>query len=157
MAAPGWPGSCNTGMKVTQPGSCNQVLTVSCIVTQFSRWRLWNLALLWFVFEGIRLRACLQGERVILASRLKLAMVYKQISQVGLPYHQGQLYQLYWRVSSCVTFFVTSKIWNIIWSSLWNTREKNGKIFSSYTENTLYYSDVRTWKNATCLRDHFAQ
>ena len=37
---------------------------------------------------------------------------------------------------------MTSKIWNIIWSSLWNTREKNGKIFSSYTENTLHCSDV---------------
>ena len=38
---------------------------------------------------------------------LKLALVYKQISQVGLPYHPGQLYQLFWRVSSCATFFVT--------------------------------------------------
>ena len=54
------------------------------------------------------LRACLQGEleRVTLVSGLKLALVYKQISQVGLlTYHLGQLYQLYWRVSSCVTFF----------------------------------------------------
>ena len=33
-------------------------------------------------------------------------------SRPGLPYHPGQLYQLYWRVSSCVTFFVTSRIWN---------------------------------------------
>ena len=33
--------------------------------------------------------------RVTLASGLKLALVYKQISQVGLPYHPGQLYQLY--------------------------------------------------------------
>ena len=64
-----------------------------------------------------QLKACLQGEReghpcarVTLASGLKLALVYKQTSQVGLPYHPGQLYQLYWRVSSCVTFFVTSKI-----------------------------------------------
>ena len=32
--------------------------------------------------------------RVTLASGLKLALVYKQISQVGLPYHPGQLYQL---------------------------------------------------------------
>ena len=45
-------------------------------------------------------RACLQGERVALllgftlASWLKLALVYKQISKVGLPYHLGQLYQL---------------------------------------------------------------
>ena len=30
--------------------------------------------------------------RVTLASRLKLALVYKQISQVGLPYHLGQFY-----------------------------------------------------------------
>ena len=33
--------------------------------------------------------------RVTLASGLKLALVYKQISQVGLRYHPGQLYQLY--------------------------------------------------------------
>ena len=45
--------------------------------------------------------------RLTLASRLKLAVVYKQISQGGLPYHLGQLYQLCCRVSSCVTFFVT--------------------------------------------------
>ena len=32
--------------------------------------------------------------RVTLASGLKLALVYKQISKVGLPYHPGQLYQL---------------------------------------------------------------
>ena len=29
-----------------------------------------------------------------LASGLNLALVYKQISQVALPYHLGQLYQL---------------------------------------------------------------
>ena len=33
--------------------------------------------------------------RVTLASGLKLALVYKQISQVGLPHHTGQLYRLY--------------------------------------------------------------
>ena len=32
-------------------------------------------------------RACLQEERVTLGSGLKLALVYKHISQVGLPYH----------------------------------------------------------------------
>ena len=32
--------------------------------------------------------------RVTLARGLKLALVYKQISQVGIPYHLGQLYQL---------------------------------------------------------------
>ena len=32
--------------------------------------------------------------RVTLARGLKLALVYKQILQVGLPYHRGQLYQL---------------------------------------------------------------
>ena len=33
--------------------------------------------------------------RVTLASGLNLVvLVYKQISQVGLPYHPGQLYQL---------------------------------------------------------------
>ena len=42
MAAPGWPFSCNTEIKVSsarasQPGSCDQALTVSCIVTQFGR------------------------------------------------------------------------------------------------------------------------
>ena len=43
--------------------------------------------------------ACLQGERVTLCARvtlasgLKLTLIYKQISQVGLPYHPGQLYQ----------------------------------------------------------------
>ena len=42
MAAPGWPGSSNTGIKVTSaelaspPGSVNQALNVSCIVTQFA-------------------------------------------------------------------------------------------------------------------------
>ena len=47
------------------------------------------------------LRACLRGERVTLvlgnypASGLKLVLVYKQISQVGLLYHPGQLYGLY--------------------------------------------------------------
>ena len=30
--------------------------------------------------------------RVTLASGLKIALVYKQISQVGLPYHLGQLF-----------------------------------------------------------------
>ena len=33
--------------------------------------------------------------------------LYKQFSQVGLPYPPGQLYQLCWRVSSCMTFFST--------------------------------------------------
>ena len=36
--------------------------------------------------------------RVILASVLKLALIYEQILLKGLPYHPGQLYQLYWRV-----------------------------------------------------------
>ena len=44
------------------------------------------------------LRASLQGERVTLTSGLKLALADKQIWQVGLPYHSGQLYQLYWDV-----------------------------------------------------------
>ena len=63
MAAPGWPGPCNTRIKVTsadqparQPGSCNLALTVSCIVTQFARegfgiWRFRG----YFVYERIRL------------------------------------------------------------------------------------------------------
>ena len=68
-----------------------------------SKWRTW-------------LKACLQGERVYpcarvtLASGFRLALVYKQISLVGLPYHPGQLYQLYLRVSSCVSSFVTSNV-----------------------------------------------
>ena len=33
--------------------------------------------------------------RVTLASGLKTPLVYKQISQAGLPYHPGQLYQRY--------------------------------------------------------------
>ena len=50
MVAPGWPFSCNTGIKVTsaelaaslpdkpgQPGLFDEALTVSCIVTQFGR------------------------------------------------------------------------------------------------------------------------
>ena len=42
MAVPGWPFSCSTGIKVTsarasQPGSCDQALTVSFTVTQFAR------------------------------------------------------------------------------------------------------------------------
>ena len=37
MAAPGWPFSGNNGKKVSQSGSCDQALTVSCIVTQFAR------------------------------------------------------------------------------------------------------------------------
>ena len=41
------------------------------------------------------LRACLQGERVTLASGLKLALVYKQISLAGLHYHPAQRNQLY--------------------------------------------------------------
>ena len=39
---------------------------------------------------------------VTLARGLTLALVYKQIAQVGLPYHAGQLYQLCWPVSSCL-------------------------------------------------------
>ena len=31
-----------------------------------------------------------------------LCLCFVQISQIGLPYHPGQLYQLYWRVSSSV-------------------------------------------------------
>ena len=42
--------------------------------------------------------ACLQEgypcARVTLESELKIALIYKQISQVGLPYHPCQLYQL---------------------------------------------------------------
>ena len=48
MVAQGWPGSCNTGIKVNSaelasltnwasPGHYNQAVTVSCIVTQFAR------------------------------------------------------------------------------------------------------------------------
>ena len=48
MAAPGWPFSCNTGIKIhcrracqnEKPGLpvlCDQALTVICIVTQFAR------------------------------------------------------------------------------------------------------------------------
>ena len=42
MAVPGWPFSISTGIKVTsarasQPGSCDQALTVSFTVTQFAR------------------------------------------------------------------------------------------------------------------------
>ena len=53
------------------------------------------------LIESSIFRAFLQGERVYpfarvtLASGLKLVLVYKQISQVGLPYHPGQLYHLY--------------------------------------------------------------
>ena len=55
------------------------------------------------LIESSIFRAFLQGERVYpfarvtLASglKLKLALVYKQISQVGLPYHPGQLCHLY--------------------------------------------------------------
>ena len=35
-------------------------------------------------------------------SALGTRLVYKQISQVGTPYHPGQLYKLCWRVTSCV-------------------------------------------------------
>ena len=57
----------------------------------------------------------------------------------GLPYHQGQLYQLYWCVLSCVTFFVMSKTWKLIklerlWENTLNSW-KNGKILSPYSEN----------------------
>ena len=37
--------------------------------------------------------------RVTLANGQKIALVQKQISQVGLPYHSGQLYQLYWNMT----------------------------------------------------------
>ena len=61
-------------------------------MVEVERWPLWG---------GRGVKACLQGERVILvlgftlARGLKIAPVYKQISQVGLPYHLGQLYPLY--------------------------------------------------------------
>ena len=95
-------------------------------------------------------RACLQGEsyhcaRVTLESRLKIARVYKQISQIGLPDDPDQLNQLYWCVSTCVRFFVTSMIWNQTWSSPWKTclnSWKKGKYYHHNTENTLYCSDV---------------
>ena len=68
MAAPGWPFSCNTGIKVTsarasQPGSCDQALTVSCIVTQFGResFGIGRFRGSCMVYEKIRLRACLHG------------------------------------------------------------------------------------------------
>ena len=46
-----------------------------------------------FAYQGILGPS--QNPRENTASGLKLALVYKQISQVGLPYHPGQLYQLY--------------------------------------------------------------
>ena len=83
--------------------------------------------------KWIRVRVCLQGERVTVTSRLNLALVYKQISQVGLPYHPGQLYQLCWRVSSCATFFITSKICKNTWSSLLKHAE-----FTKKRENIIF-------------------
>ena len=68
MAAPGWPFSCNTGIKVTsarasQPGSCDQALTTSCIVTQFAResFEICRFRGSCMVYERIGLRACLHG------------------------------------------------------------------------------------------------
>ena len=68
LPAPGWPFSCNTGIKVTlarasQAGSCDQALTVSCIVTQFARESCGICCFRgsYMVYERIRLRACLHG------------------------------------------------------------------------------------------------
>ena len=80
--------------------------------------------------------------RLTLASRLKLALVYKQTSQGGLPYHLGQLYQLCWRVSSCVTFFATSTISNKTWSSpMENTLKsrKNGYVIIVYRKYLMLF------------------
>ena len=68
MAAPRWSFSCNTRIKVTsarasQPGSCDQALTVSCTVTQFAResFGICRFRGSCMVYKRIQLKACLQG------------------------------------------------------------------------------------------------
>ena len=55
------------------------------------------------------LRACLQGERVTLASGLKLALVYRQISQEGWPYQPGQLYMTLPALLACFVRVILSR------------------------------------------------
>ena len=87
-----------------------------------------SMMMCWFLNNVLdfNIRTCLQGERVTLvlglpSKQAKDSLGFKQISQVGLPYHLGQLDQLYCCVSSCMTFFVLSKIRNKMWSSQWET------------------------------------
>ena len=83
--------------------------------------------------------------RVTLARGFKLALVYNQISQVGLPYHPGQLCKLCWRVSWCVSFFVTVQNLKQSWSSLWKTRwiqEEKEKYCDRRQNITFCFSDV---------------
>ena len=65
-----------------------------------------------------QLRACLHGERVTLV--------------IGeLPYHPGQLYQLCWRVSSCMSFFDDprfQKNLEVLYENTQNSR-KRGKYY----------------------------
>ena len=94
----------------------------------------------------------LQGEKVTLVLGLPHSKWVKvnfglQANFTGrVTLSLGQLYQLYWSGASCVTFFVMSTIWNKRKFSNENTiilsSQTNGKILSSYTENTLYCSDV---------------
>ena len=72
--------------------------------------------------------------RATLASGLKLALkVYKQIPQVGLPYHPGSLDQLLRCISSCVTSNVTSKILEIKIDVLYGKHVK----FTNKRENII--------------------
>ena len=76
--------------------------------------------------------------RVTLASGSKLARVGFKVWV--RPYPPGPLYHVYWPVpSSCVTGYEIKL--EFLYGYKLNSR-KNGKILSSYTENTFYCSYV---------------
>ena len=48
----------------------------------------------------------------IWSAQNRLKPLRSKCSQGGLPYHPGRITQFCWRVSSCVTFFITVQKWN---------------------------------------------
>ena len=89
-------------------------------------------------------RACLQGERVTLASGLKLALVYQQISQVALPITRVS-FNSFTDVFRHACYSLQRPRFEIKLKVLCGKHvefTKKGKILASYTKNTLYCSDV---------------
>ena len=72
---------------------------------------------------------------------LKLALLYKQILQVGLPYHPGQLYQLKCFVMRDILCNVQDLNYNLTFSmeNTLNSR-KMGKYYHRMQKKTLYCS-----------------